>query len=102
MAIFDITRTLTRSDGVFDRDRGKRLMAVTDWLTENVGEYYGSGSDRIVAVKVGSSGSEVIKIGKGWQIQKSWKGSPDGYAEVWWELDIDDEAMAAMFALKWL
>ena len=101
MALIDITKILTRSDGVFDRDRGKKLMEIIDWLIDNVGEHYGSGGDR-TAQREGTMGTDVISIGKGWQIQKSWKGDPNGYAEVWWELDIDDGTMATMFALKWL
>ena len=100
MAVFDIGHIITRSDGVFDRDRGKNLIALTDWLSENVGEYYGSGEDYTDKEK--NVGSESIRIGSGWQITKDWKGDPDGYVEIWWKLDITDDAKSTLFALKWI
>ena len=98
MASIDITKAISLNHR-FDRPAGLKLMDIIEWLTENVGECYGSGRDRTVP----ANGSEIFKIGKGWQIQRSWKTYPDaGYANDWWEVDIDDDAMATLFALKWI
>lgn len=107
MAVFDVTSIVT---GVKDRsnpyarpDRFKNIMTLVDWLKENVGEYYGTGEDRTTPDDVqNNSGSSAIRIGKGWQIERNWKGDPNSYVEVWWKVDITDEAKASFFALNWL
>lgn len=107
MAIFDITRIVT---GVDDRndiyarpDRFKNIMTLVDWLKEHVGEYYGPGEDHTTPDDVrDNSGKSVIRIGSGWQIERDWKGDPHGYVEVWWKLDITDDAKSTLFALRWI
>lgn len=104
MAIIDITKNVSRTDGLFDRDRSKNIKKLIEWLSENVGEYYGVGEDHTknnpLVVITATSGKTVAHIGSGWQIERDWKGDPDGYMEVCWLLDITDDAKATMFALK--
>ena len=106
MPVFDITSTVTRSDSVYDRGgrRFKNIMELVDWLNENVGEYYGPGEDHTQEdhESNANSGSSAIRIGAGWEIIRDWRGDPNGYVEVWWKLDITNEAKATLFALKWV
>ena len=100
MPVFDIGSIVMFSESVYDRPPGSNLTKLVGWLTENVGEYYGSGEDSIA--RISRQGSSAIRIGSGWEIIKDWKGDPDGYVEVWWKLDITDEQKAMLFALKWV
>jgi hypothetical protein len=78
-------------------------MSLVNWLSENVGEYYGTGEDHTTPDDYrDNSGSSKIRIGSGWEIVRDWRGDPDGYVEVCWKLDITDEAKASFFALKWV
>ena len=105
MPVFDVTSVVAHSDSIWDRSdrRFKNIRAMVDWLTENVGDYYGRGEDYThdpeAEVK---KGSDLLHIGSGWQLERDWKGDPDGYVEVWWKVDITDEAKATLFALKWI
>jgi len=103
MAVFDITQVVTHTETIWDRSdsRYKNIKAMVDWLTEHVGEYYGRGDDHTDHDTKGK-GSIAIRIGSGWEITRDWKGDPDGYVEVWWKVDITDEAKATLFALKWI
>lgn len=105
MPVFDVTRVVTHSDSIWDRNdhRFKNIRALVDWLTENVGEYYGHGTDHTREDnEPARKGHSVLHIGSGWQLERDWKGDPDGYVEVWWKVDITDEAKATYFALKWI
>ena len=103
MPVFDVTRIVTHSDSVMDRsaNRYKNIWAMVDWLDENVGDYYGRGEDH-TSDEDERKGHAVLYIGSGWQMERDWKGDPDGYVEVWWHVDITDEAKATLFALKWI
>jgi hypothetical protein len=103
MPVFDVTRIVTHSESVMDRSdsRYKNIKAMVDWLTENVGEYYGRGGGHTRDQDEGK-GNAVLYIGSGWQLERDWKGDPDGYVEVWWKVDITDEAKATLFVLKWI
>ena len=98
MPVFDITRTILYRPEAGSRNRRENMNAIVDWLNENIGEKHGSGKDHTTTVQ----GKEVQVIGNGWEISLDWKGDPDGYAEVSWEIDITDEAKATLFALRWL
>lgn len=107
MAVFDITNIVTGIQGEYDPtarpDRFKNIAGLVDWLKENVGEYYGTGEDHTTPDDVqNNSGTSVIRIGNGWQIERDWRGDLHGYVEVWWKLDITDEIKASFFALKWI
>jgi len=107
VAVFDITPIVVgiddRTDPYARPDRFKNIMYLVDWLKENIGEYYGTGEDHTTPDDVqNNSGTSVIRIGNGWQIERDWKGDPNGYVEVWWKLDITDDVKASFFALRWL
>ena len=105
MPIFDVTRIVTHTESVWDRNsrRFNNIKAMVDWLTENVGDYYGHGEDHTREPEADDrQGTAVLHIGSGWQLERDWKGDPDGYVEVWWKVDITDEAKATLFALKWI
>jgi hypothetical protein len=111
MPVFDITNivagvNVTHYDPLARPNRFKNIMNLVEWLSDNVGEYYGVGEDHTVPERVdvasNSAGTSAIRIGSGWEIVRDWRGDPDGYVEVWWRLDITDEAKATLFALKWL
>jgi hypothetical protein len=66
-----------------------------EWLTENVGEYYGRGE------------GNVTRIGCGWEMFTLYNGKsrePTAYedAVVTYHIDITDEAKSTLFALKWI
>ena len=74
MPIFDITPTILNSDRDFDfynrdfrNDRLSRMKMLRLWLTENVGEYYGCGTN--------GEDNTTIHIGSGWEIFQimTWK-----------------------------
>ena len=106
MPVFDVTSAVAHSDSIWDRSdrRFKNIKALVDWLTENVGDYYGRGEDHTEDTShlTHHHGNAVLHIGSGWQLERDWKGDPDGYVEVWWKVDITDEAKATLFALKWV
>jgi len=103
MSVFDITRVVTQTEHIYDRDRSKNLVNLVKWLHEHVGPFYGSGEDHTAEdADNNGSGLSVIRIGNGWEISREWKGDPHGYVEVWWKLDITDDAKATLFALKWM
>ena len=109
MAVFDITDVVTGLDrdpsNPYSRpNRFKNIMLLVEWLKENVGEYYGTGEDHTTDMSdlKNTQGSSAIRIGNGWEIVRDWKGDPNGYFEVWWKLDITDEAKSTLFALKWI
>ena len=105
MPVFDVTRVVTRTDSVMDRAniRWKNIKAMVDWLTEHVGAYYGRGDDHTRDLEADvKKGSDVLHIGSGWQLERDWRGDPNGYVEVWWKVDITNEADATLFALKWI
>jgi hypothetical protein len=108
MAVFDITDIVTglgrdQYDVFYRPDRFKNIMTLVGWLKEHVGEYYGTGEDHTMPDDVqNNSGTSIIRIGSGWQIERDWRGDPNGYVEVWWKLDITDEIKASFFALKWV
>ena len=64
-------------------------LVVQDWLIENVGEYYGRGERAVVAV------------GSGWEMMFNVYTSEDVVLELVLSVDIDDQAKATFFALKW-
>lgn len=105
MPVFDVTSAVTATDSVMDRFgvRTKNIQAMVKWLTEHVGEYYGRGEDNTRDPEpYEKKGHSVLHIGSGWQLERDWRGDPDGYVEVWWRVDITNEADATMFALKWI
>jgi hypothetical protein len=108
MPVFDISDIIINMDrdhnDPYSRpDRFKNIMTLVNWLDEHVGHYYGTGEDYAVPEDVRSnSGSSAIRVGSGWEIVRDWRGDPNGYVEVWWKLDISDEAKATLFALKWI
>ena len=108
MPIFDVTDIVTGlgrdpSNPYSRPDRFKNIVTLVEWLKENVGEYYGTGEDHTTPDDVQDNrGSSVIRIGSGWEIIRDWRGDPNGYVEVWWKIDITDEAKASFFALKWI
>lgn len=105
MPVFDVTRVVAHSDSVYDRfeNRRKNIGAMVGWLSENVGEYFGPGSDPSGDPRIDDrKGHAVLYIGSGWQLEREWRGIPGGYMEVWWKVDITDEAKATIFALKWI
>lgn len=105
MAVFDVTRVVAHTESVYDRfgRRAKNIQELVDWLTENVGEYYGRGEDHTRDEEDNKrQGHAVLYIGSGWQLERDWKGDPNGYMEVWWKVDITDEQLASFFALKWI
>ncbi len=103
MPVFDVTRVVTHTDSVLQRSnqRYKNIKALVEWLSGNVGDYYGHGEDHTIA-RDDRKGTAVLHIGSGWELERDWKGDPDGYVEVWWKVDITDEAKATLFALKWI
>ena len=106
MPVFDVTSAIARSESIYDRNRNRKLLALRDWLVEHVGPYYGPGEDRTTVheeeLNYHRKDSAVLYIGSGWQIEREWKGDPNGYMESWWKVDITDEAKAVLFALKWV
>jgi hypothetical protein len=108
MAVFDITDVVINmgrdyNDPYSRPDRFKNIKTLVDWLSVNVGQYHGTGEDHTTPDDFhNNSGSSSIRIGTGWEIIRDWRGDPDGYVEVWWKLDITDEAKATYFALKWI
>lgn len=107
MPVFDVTRVVTYTDSTMRRSdqRYRNIKALVDWLTENVGDYYGRGEDHTRDEAFPGheyEGYSVLHIGSGWQIDRDWRGDPNGYMEVWWKVDITDEAKATLFALKWI
>ena len=106
MPIFDITATILNSDRDFDfynrdfrNDRLSRMKMLRLWLTENVGEYYGCGTN--------GEDNSTIHIGSGWEIFNTYNNkrqspNPDHDVEVKWHVDITDETKATLFALKWI
>ena len=105
MPVFDITNVITHTESIWDRSdsRYRKIKAIVNWLTENVGEYYGRGEDRTLDPdEFEHKGHAVLHIGSGWQLERDWKGDPDGFVEVWWRVDITDDAKATLFALKWI
>ena len=89
MAVFDISRRIFGSS----KDPYNHLPDIVEWLSENVGEYYGKGED------------PVLRIGSGWQISTSREPYYDeesgGGVIVSFHLDITDEQKSTLFALKW-
>lgn len=86
MAIFDITVHVITGGR-------PRIANMVEWLTENVGHYYGRGD------------GEVIHVGSGWEIvvdTVDHPGKEGGYTQTGWLVDITDEQKAMLFALKWL
>lgn len=105
MPVFDVTRAITHTDSVWERSgrRFQNIKVMVDWLTEHVGEYYGHGEDHTRDSEENDrQGNSVLHIGSGWQLERGWKGDPNGYVEVWWKVDITDEAKATLFALTWM
>lgn len=106
MPVFDVTPVVAHSDSIWDRSdrRFKNIRAMVNWLTENVGDYYGRGEDHTRDDHEGNErqGNAVLHVGSGWQLERDWKGDPNGYVEVWWRVDITDEAKATLFALTWI
>ncbi len=103
MPVFDVTHIVSHSESVWDRGdyRSKNIKAMVDWLTENVGDFYGHGDDYTRSDNE-KQGTSVLYIGSGWQMEQDWKGDPNGYVELWWQVDITDEQKATLFALKWM
>lgn len=105
MPIFDVSRIVTHTDHVWERNgrRYQNIKSMVDWLSEHVGEYYGPGDDPARDDESNNKqGTAVLYIGSGWQLERDWKGDPDGYVEVWWKVDITDETKATHFALTWI
>jgi|LauGreDrversion4_2_1035121.scaffolds.fasta_scaffold1075775_2 hypothetical protein len=106
MAVFDVTRVVAHTESVYDRfgKRAENIKSLVDWLTENVGDYYGRGENHVRDEEedTKNQGNAVLHIGSGWQLERDWRGDPNGYVEVWWKVDITDEAKASFFALKWI
>lgn len=106
MPIFDISHVILNSDADYDfykRDfryeRLTRMHMLRNWLTENVGEYYGSGAN--------GEDNTTLHIGAGWEIFNTYNNkrqspNPDHDVEVKWYVDITDEQKAILFALKWV
>ena len=86
MAVFNITSHVITGGR-------PRIESMVEWLTENVGHYYGRGDE------------EVIHVGSGWEIvvdRIDHDGIEGGYTETGWLVDITDEPKSMLFALKWL
>ena len=106
MPIFDISHVILAPEADYDfydrnfrQRRISRMNALREWLSENVGEYYGTGE-----------GSEpctaALHIGSGWEIFNTYNNkreapNPEHDCEVKWHVDITDEQKATLFALKW-
>ena len=83
MAVFDITSRII-SWGKND------MLAIRDWLSKNVGEFYGKGEDPI------------IFIGLGWEIGiLRERDEEQEHTLVSWYVDITDEEKSIMYALVW-
>lgn len=105
MPVFDITHAVTRTDSVWDRSdkRYKNIKEIVNWLGDHVGAYYGTGADHVLEQNdTIRHGTAVLHVGSGWQLERDWRGDPNGYVEVWWRVDITDEAKATLFALTWI
>lgn len=105
--VFDVTRVVTHTESIWDRSdrRFKNIRAMVDWLSTNVGKYYGPGNDRNREPSdedLSFRGNAVLHRGSGWQIERKWQGDRNGYVEVWWYVDIANDADATLFALKWI
>lgn len=85
MAVFDI--------GSHVLVGGKsKITEIIDWLTENVGQYYGRGDD------------PVIHIGSGWEmsVRRQDYDDDNGHGTmITWTVDITNDEQSIMFALKW-
>lgn len=101
MAVFDITPNILnyqREYDPYDRRPVTLRSAMRDiraWLEENVGECYGPGDEH------------VINIGAGWELFRMYNGKPempnhDHDTSITWHVDITDEKLSTMFALKWI
>ena len=67
------------------------MVSLTQWLTENVGEYYGRGED------------PVVHVGQGWEIRVTRVLEPISKdLHVGWEVDITDNEKSMLFALTQL
>jgi hypothetical protein len=75
--------------------KGSSGMDIRAWLEENVGECDGPGDEH------------VINIGAGWELFRMYNGKPempdpDHDTSITWHVDITDEKLSTMFALKWI
>ena len=64
-----------------------RLPEITQWLTDNVGPFYGRGED------------PVMQIGSGWEISVVRDVDHDENIVIGWSVDITDESKSILFAL---
>jgi hypothetical protein len=84
MAVFDISRHIL--------GRQNKLKEITQWLSDNVGTYYGRGEH------------PVISIGAGWELRTHSIEYDDdnghGY-QINFHADITDEKSSVLFALVW-
>ena len=99
MAIFNITNVILGSNDPYDPyyrpgSYGRAVGPILEWLEENVGERYGPGD------------GNVSDIGAGWELFRLYNRSPtapkDMDTEVTWHVDITDERLSTLFALKWI
>jgi len=89
--IIDVTHVMLGDPPTHRRPGGRiARQAIRNWLEDNVGEYYGMepviGSDRA--------------IGSGWEFGTSCESDNDGNLKIGWVVDIADEQLALMFALR--
>ena len=98
MAVFDITKNIVQPNGSYNpyerNGRRMRFDEICDWLSENIGEYYGPGDNG------------VMLIGSGWEIFEIHNNRPPDTnstddAVVTYHVDITDDAKSMLFALKW-
>lgn len=83
MPVIDITKHILSREANY-------LPAIREWLTENIGQYYGRGS------------YPVTEIGAGWEIVVTHtEPEDDGSIATGWAVDITDENLSTVFALVW-
>jgi hypothetical protein len=95
--IIDVTHVMLGDPPTHRRPGGRiARQAIRNWLEDNVGEYYSM--DTVVGLSnlVGSGRA----IGSGWEFGTSCESDNDGNLKIGWVVDIADEQLALMFALR--
>ena len=81
--------------GIRSGDQG--LIELVDWLNDNIGEW-----DKCVYSRTGG----IVREGVGWVIntRKTKDNTPGGigFNVISWYINIEDERLATLFALRWI
>lgn len=88
--IIDVTERLLPDNKGQVKGRAAKTAAIRAWLEENVGQFYG----------IDSQLESHTEIGAGWEFTAEHHDNIDGRLDIKWYVDIADEQLATMFALK--